>query len=268
MRMADLCFTVDLDRDVNVQVPGRPGEAASLDRGEGTAPRFGSALKGLEMLVDILDSEGIPCTFFVEGRTMERLRDHAGLLDGFEIGLHGYDHECFPEMDPADAESALFRGFEAVRDITGRAPTCFRAPYMFPPGDLSGFLNRTGIRMDSSEYADAADCRPRMLPGGIAELPVCRGRDASGKEMFAYLWPMHEGRRPSEDYLHLAAEVPPDGVFVLADHTWHIAESRSRGVFSDDDLETNLDCTRTVLRMLSDACGRSVTVSEAVSPLL
>ncbi len=261
--MPGFCFTVDLDRDVNVQVPGRPGEAASLDRGEGTSPRFTSALKGLELLVDILDSEGIPCTFFVEGRTMERLRDHAGLLDGFEIGLHGYDHECFPEMDRTDAESALFHGFETVRDITGRSPTCFRAPYMSSPDDLAGFLSRTGIRIDSSEYADAADCRPRMLPGGIAELPVCRGKDGSGKEMFAYLWPMHEGRRPPEDYLHLMEGVPSDGVFVLADHTWHIAESRSRGAFSGSDLETNLDRTRTVLRMLADACGRTLSVSES-----
>jgi len=262
--MAGFCFTVDLDRDVNVQVPGRPGEAASIDRGEGDSPRFSSALKGLEILVDILDSEGVPCTFFIEGRTMERIRDHAGLLDGFEVGLHGYDHECFPEMERGEAESALGRGFAAVRDATGRAPVCFRAPYMSPPEDLAGFLEGTGIRIDSSEYAEGPECRPRMLPGGISELPVCRGRDAMGKDMYAYLWPMHEGRRSPEDYAELSGTVPSDGVFVLADHTWHLCESRSSGLMSGRALEANIERTRAVLHLLSDVRGPGMTVSSAV----
>jgi len=266
--MPGFCFTVDLDRDVNVKVSGRPAEALSIDRGAGPGPRFTSSLKGLEVLVGILDEMGLPCTFFAEGRTLEVIRDHAGLLDGFEVGLHGYNHECFAEMGPDDAKAALMRGADAVRDVTGRDPVCFRAPYMSPPGDIADFLEGTGIRIDSSQYANASECRPRMLSGGIAEVPVCAGKDDRGKEMYAYLWPLHEGGRKPIDYVRLARTVPDDGCFVLADHTWHIVESRETGVYPVLIEEVNLDLTRKVLRLLADLCPRRMTVSQAASAVL
>ncbi len=263
MRTARFCFTVDLDRDVNVEVPGQT-EAGSLDRGGGTSPRFSSSARGLELLSEMLDRLGMPATFFCEGRTLEAIGDYSGCLAHFELGVHGYDHEALGHMTRPDAVEAVRHGCRAVRDVTGRNPVAFRAPYMRQPRAVGDFLREVGfgIHIDSSQYAYGDDCVATLLPGYVAEIPVTEGIDAEGNRISAYLWPMHEGKRRPQDYADLAASVPEDGVFVLADHTWHIAESRSRGVLSGDDLKENLDRTEEALRLILDAGYEPSTLSE------
>ncbi len=260
--MPAFCFTVDLDRDVNCEVPGQDA-AGSLDRGAGTAPRFSSAAKGLTLLAELLDDLKMPATFFCEGRTLEELRDRAGSLAGFELGIHGYDHEQLTGRPTEEAAAILARACGAVKDVTGRRPTCFRAPFMKAPRALDELLPPLGIRCDSSAYAPAADCRPVLLPGYIAELPVTEGTDTLGRKIAGYLWPMHEGKRVPQDYADLAAQVPEDGVYVLADHTWHLAEGRAAGVFGDDALKQNLERTRQALELIMDAGGRPQTLGTA-----
>ena len=260
---AEFCFTVDLDRDVNIRDQNDPSVALSLDRGQGTEPRFKSTLEGLKLLVGLLDELSLPCTFFCEGHTLEVIRDHAGLLDRFEIGVHGYDHEYFPSMARPDAMAAVVHGCEAVKDVTGRSPTCFRAPYMKMPRDIGAFLKGTGIHVDSSSYAPADRCVPSMLPGYIAEVPVAEGKDFNGTKVSAYLWPMHEGKRGPLDYADLAQAVPDNGCFVLADHSWHIVELRDAGRLSGVELEDNVTRTRRALEAILDLGCTPVTISEA-----
>ncbi|AGI47216.1 putative xylanase/chitin deacetylase [Thermoplasmatales archaeon BRNA1] len=253
---------MDVDRDANIKLEGQAA-AGSLDRGEGTSPRFSSSIKGLGLLADLLDEMGIPATFFCEGRTLEEMRDSAGILDGFEIGVHGYDHEFLPGMIRPDAISAVEHGCQAIRDVTGRNPTCFRAPYMKQPRDIADFLKNTGIRVDSSTYAQADRCIPSMLPGYVVEIPVTEGRDINGKSVSAYLWPMHEGKRNPLDYSDLAGCVPEEGCFVLADHSWHICELRERGVLSEEDVKENLELERRALQGILDAGLEPMTISDA-----
>ena len=56
--MRRLCFTVDLDRDVNDAVIGRSA-AISMDRGQGTEPRFSSSEKGAGIIMDLMDDLGM-----------------------------------------------------------------------------------------------------------------------------------------------------------------------------------------------------------------
>jgi len=259
---ARFCFTVDLDRDVNVDVPGRPEAAASLDRGSGNAPRFESTMGGLSLLVDVLDELSLPCTFFCEGRTLEVIRDHAGLLDGFEIGVHGYDHEVLPLMDRSLAKAALMHGCEAVYDVLGHRPLCFRAPYMKMPEGPAEFLGGTGICTTSTTYAPASECRPYAIDDGITDVPVAESIDSFGKKISAYLWPMHEGKRNPQDYVNLAHDVPSDGVYVLADHTWHMMELRSSGILSGALLEGNVSRTREALSSILDSGVIPTTISS------
>lgn len=147
--------------------------------------------------------------------------------------------------------------------MTGRRPTCFRAPYLKAPRNLGDLLVAQGIRCDSSSYADAADCFPQMLPGWVAEVPVTTGHDAAGKKIAGYLWPLHEGARVPQDYVDLARQVPEGGVLTLADHTWHLTESRAGGVLSPAALTQNLEATRAVLEGVLDAGLLTKTVSEA-----
>ena len=262
-----LVFTVDLDRDANIEVPGQT-EAGSADRGEGTAPRFSSSGWALARNADMLDSIGMPAAFFCEGRTAEALKDEMGCLDRFELGIHGYDHENLTHRIPrAEAAAAVRHGFDAVKDVTGRTPSAFRAPYMHQPKAVAAFLRDTGtgILTDSSMYASGPGSFPFALPGYVAEVPVTEGTGPEGGAMSGYFWAMHEGKRPPEDYSFLAKSVPEDGTLVLADHVWHIRESRASGVRSDEDSQKELDFVSEVLRALMDAGAEPETLSDAAS---
>lgn len=260
-----LVFTVDLDRDANIEVPGQAA-AGSIDRGEGTSPRFSSAAWALPRYADLLDDLGIPAAFFCEGRTAEELKDEMGCLAHFELGVHGYDHENLTHrILRADAEEAVRHGFEAVKDVTGKAPDAFRAPYMHPPKGLADFLRETGtgISVDSSSYSSSGTID--LLPGYIAEVPVSEGIGPEGGNMAGYLWAMHGGRRAPEDYIAFAEEFPEDGFLVLADHVWHIRESREKGVRSDEESNEELEKVCAVIGGILDLGAEPVSLSEAAS---
>lgn len=242
-----LYYTADVDRDVNVKVPGRVA-AGSLDRGSGDSPRFSSSERGLGAVLDVLDSLGIKGTLFFEGRT-------AGAIDcsraaGHRLGMHGYDHEDLTALDDATLEAALRSSFEAVCDAVGR-PTCSRAPYMSADGRvLERTAEVTGIRVDSSFYTDVGGPAHPYAVGRTEEFPVTRSRDSAGRVIAAYLWPMHEGRRGPRDYIEMAAGI--EGDIVIADHSWHMIETREGGVMSPEEGRLCAEQVRTVLEGIMD----------------
>lgn len=246
-----LIFTVDLDRDVNLPLEGHVA-AGSIDRGEGTSPRFSSAERGLHLLLDLLDEVGVTATFFVEGRTAETI-DCSG-LSGHCIGMHGYDHEDLTGVSTGadvDVEAVLSRGFEAVNDNIAR-PVCFRAPYMVCDDTILSAVSGLGVRHDSSVYHRPDEgLAPYLTSHDVIEHPVPKARDKDGRTIAAYLWPMHEGKRGPSDYVDMAASVDcPE--FILATHTWHIVESRDAGLMSDDRVADNLANLRFVLEGIMD----------------
>jgi hypothetical protein len=87
---------------------------------------------------------------------------------------------------------------------------------------------------------------------GIIEHPVAKGKDASGRTIAAYLWPLHEGRRRPSDYVDLA-HLSGDNDFVLATHTWHMVERRDSGMMSEEEIAKNLSDVRDVLTGIMDA---------------
>ena len=246
-----LIFTVDLDRDANLPLEGSIA-AGSMDRGSGTGPRFSSAERGLGLLLEILDSLGVPGTFFVEGRTAETIDCSA--VSGHMVGFHGYDHEdltgastgVIPDDDAL--ESILRKGFDAVSDNVAR-PVCFRAPYMSKDDRVLAAASGLGIRHDSSEYT-TGDPTPYPIACGMTEHPVPKGNDASGKTIAAYLWPMHEGKRTPEDYIGLAEQYGGD--FILATHTWHMVERREAGIMDDSAIRKNSENVSAVLEGIMD----------------
>lgn len=101
-----LCFTVDVDRDVNIPIKGM-NKAGSMDRGSGKTPRYDSSAEGLRILTELLDEMGVKATYFAEGRTLMNIGAQA--LFGREVGIHGLDHE----------------------DMTGTFPSGGRRTYLF-----------------------------------------------------------------------------------------------------------------------------------------
>jgi len=263
--MRALCFTVDLDRDVNIQVPGGVA-AGSIDRGDGNSPRFTSAQKGLDILSDILKETGIRATFFAEGRTLEYISARG--LSGHEVGVHGYDHEDMTSMNENEVRECLGMSVDSIRKATGRDPVSFRAPYMKINDTVLNALPEFGIRYDSSMYGRSeSTVRPFRLPNGIVEVPVPEGLDRSGKKIAAYLWPMHEGKRRPEDYVNMASEIK-EGVFVIATHAWHMTESRNGGIMTQEEAARNAENVRQVAESIIGMGFEPMSVSECAERFL
>lgn len=261
--MRALCVTVDIDRDVNIATAGSSA-AGSIDRGSGTAPRFASSEKGLSLLIDLFDEMSIRATFFAEAATLRRV--DAGLLSGHEVGIHGAEHEDMTAIIGEEGKRAVLKeAADTVRDLVGKAPGCFRAPFMKADEETIALLPEFGIYADSSRYAKMSrSLIPERTACGVWEVPVPEGVDEKGKKISAYLWPMHESKRGPEDYIGMASTMD-EGAFVIATHTWHMAESRERGIMSEDEVKRNICNVRKVLEGIIDMGMKPMTVSDARS---
>jgi peptidoglycan/xylan/chitin deacetylase (PgdA/CDA1 family) len=258
--MRALCFTVDLDRDVNIPIPDGIA-AGSIDRGSGTEARFSSSEKGLLLLLDLLDEMAIKATFFAEADTLRKI--DIGILSKHDVGIHGVEHEDLTLIKGTQRKRAILKeSSEAVKDAVGRPPECFRAPYMKADNETIGMLPEFGINIDSSRYTTMSrSLIPGRMECGVWEMPVPEGMDASGKKIAAYLWPMHELKRPPADYVELASQME-EGAFVLATHTWHIVESRESGMMTNDGIKKNIGNVRKVLEGVMDDGIRPMTMTD------
>jgi peptidoglycan/xylan/chitin deacetylase (PgdA/CDA1 family) len=258
--MRSFCFTVDVDRDANIPVPGM-SQAGSYNRGLGTAPRFRSSGEGIGALTEILDEMGVKATYFAEARTLSNIGAHH--LVGREVGIHGFDHEDFTgTFPPGGKKEVLNRACEAVEDLTGKRPRCSRMPYMKISEDVPPILAEIGIRYDSSTYRDM---EKEILPYGLAgvvEFPVPVANDASGKKIVGYLWPMHEGKRPPGDYIEMASRME-NGTFILATHSWHMSERIDGGYVSKQDAKANENNVREAIAGILDLGYEAETLPDA-----
>ena len=250
-----LIFTVDVDRDVNFEIEGKSA-AGSLDRGQGTEPRFESTEKGLEIILDVLNSFNMKGTFFLEGRAASTI--DCSMLKDHCVGFHGMDHEDLTKLSSEELKDVMDNGYESVKKMV-KTPTCFRAPYMKTSDDVLENLRRLGIKHDSSMYAD-----PGTAPydiGGVTEHPVFKGKDARGKTIAAFLWPMHEGARTPSDYLSLA-RTSGDADLIICTHSWHMVESRERGIMTWAEMEHNRKSLGQLIKLLVDEGYEPATLTE------
>jgi peptidoglycan/xylan/chitin deacetylase (PgdA/CDA1 family) len=115
------------------------GEVTALQRGEWPedAPlgRHWSVTTALPRILAALAGADVAATFFVEGLNAElypdTLREIAAA--GHEVGLHGWCHEPWGELDAPHERELLERGVAAF-DALGLRPVSFRPP----GGDLTG----------------------------------------------------------------------------------------------------------------------------------
>lgn len=254
--MRTLCFTVDLDRDVNEATAGSAA-AVSLDRGAGNAPRFSSTYAGAGLLAEMLDGLGVKATFFAEARALKESKAYE-FLGGHDVALHGLDHEDFNgnktgvRLDEGAIRDIFERSISMIRDCVGYQPKGFRTPYMDVNETVESILPEYGMKYDSSYYAYLEkEFRPYRLDNGVVEFPVPKGKDSRDKDMAAYLWPMHEGVRSPADFIGMARQME-DGVFTIATHTWHIVESRKNGRMDSTAVSKNLNNVREILETLMD----------------
>jgi peptidoglycan/xylan/chitin deacetylase (PgdA/CDA1 family) len=258
-----LCFTVDVDRDVNERVPGR-AEAVSL---HSDGARFTSSEAGADIVLDMLNDIGIKGTFFTEATALKNIDVQFGKN---EVAMHGLDHEDMTgEVSGIrlsdDALNKIMRtSSDIIKDRTGTAPKGFRAPYMRTDERIMNAAADAGAVYDSSMYGVLSGTfGPYDLGNGMKEILIPTSTDRNGKKITAYLWPMHEGKRTYDGYIEMA-ETLKDGVFVIATHSWHIVESRSDGLMDNDRRKRNIDNVKKILTELMDSGFKAVRMIDAV----
>ena len=127
-------------------------------------------------ILDLLDAQGIPASFYVPGQVAEThtdlVREIAGR--GHEIAHHGYLHEPPATMTPAEEEEVLIKGIGILGDLTGAAPVGYRSPSWELSAVSLDLLAKHGFYYDSSLMGDDA---PYFVSGGdpprqMVELPI------------------------------------------------------------------------------------------------
>jgi peptidoglycan/xylan/chitin deacetylase (PgdA/CDA1 family) len=127
---------------------------------------------GYPRVLALLEELNLRASFFIEGWNAlhhgELIRDIA--RRGHEIGLHGWLHEEFHELDAIDAERVISDSLAAFRAI-GIDPQGFRAPGgRLGPHGLE-LLHKYKVGFDSSVDERAIDTIPRLLGHGIWNVP-------------------------------------------------------------------------------------------------
>ncbi|WP_165874309.1 polysaccharide deacetylase family protein [Rubrobacter taiwanensis] len=161
------------------------GEAADLERGlwPGGEPlgRHFSVRRVLPRVLDLLDESGIRATFFVEGLNA-RIYPEA-LLEiasrGHELGYHGWRHEYWAGLSPAEEVQLLERGVREMERLNLRLRG-FRPPggrlnpsswgllaelgftYCSPAGEGAGMLEGLAVLPFDWRLIDAYYYLPRF----------------------------------------------------------------------------------------------------------
>lgn len=80
-------------------------------------------------LLELFDRRGAKATFFFLGWIAERAPDLVREVQasGHEIGSHGYDHQCLPDLGRDGFVEDLRRTNRILEEITGETPRQFRA---------------------------------------------------------------------------------------------------------------------------------------------
>ena len=160
---ARVCFTFDnMGEAADVGAGRRPDEPP-----DGDDP---SLREGYPRLYALLSRYGIRATFFVEGWNG---RHHAAAVadvvrHGHELGMHGWAHEPWAELDPASERELATRATLALERASGVRPRGFRAPGGRRSDATEAILRDLGYAYDAS-LGDGM--RPTRLASGLAQVP-------------------------------------------------------------------------------------------------
>ncbi len=109
------------------------GIRRSLEIGGGVAITFddGPDAEGTPAVLEVLEREAAPATFFLVGEQVRRNPALAAeiVAAGHAVQLHGETHRNQLRLTPQQIRSELRRGEEAIREATGRATRFYRPPY-------------------------------------------------------------------------------------------------------------------------------------------
>ncbi|MEZ5492936.1 MAG: polysaccharide deacetylase [Gammaproteobacteria bacterium] len=137
---------------------------------------YGSRV-ALPRVVNLMDQENIPATFFFPAWSLKLAPEQAELIQRsgrHEIGVHGWIHELNTAIDAATEERLLRQAVATIESIAGVRAVGYRAPsWNHSPATLAivrkmGFLYESSLMHDDRPYELLQDGEPT----GVVELPV------------------------------------------------------------------------------------------------
>ena len=204
------CFTFD-----------NMGEAAEVGAGTLDGPRPAgedpSLARGYPEILRVLEAHGVAATFFVEGWNGEHHPEAVADLArrGHELGMHGWAHEAWGDLDAATEERLARRATDALERAAGVRPRGFRAPGGQRTERTGALLAGLGYDYDAS-LGDGM--RPGRLADGLAQIPFVW----PAVDGFHYLRPTPSAAEEVRD-LWLAAldrAASRGGLFLLVCHAF------------------------------------------------
>ncbi len=170
---ARLAVGLAFDLDADCLVPMKYGEGAPDQVALTSMFQYGP-LRGVPRLLTLLESVGVPATFFIPGWTVERYPDvvRAIAAAGHELGHHGYLHRRPNAIAAAEEREEMTRGLAAFDEILGLRPRGYRAPaFAFGRRTLELLLEH-GFAYDASLLGDDVPYRLQGAGGSLVEVPT------------------------------------------------------------------------------------------------
>ena len=166
-----VCISFDVDNETLSlsQAVTAPGP---LSDGE-----FG-ALTGLRRVLDVLDRQDIPASFFipaVSAMLHPQMIQDIVKRNRHEIGVHGWIHEHALQLkDSAEEDLLLTQSIDYLTKAVGKRPVGFRAPSWALSQYTIGLIAKAGFLYDSSLMAmdEPYELYSEGRPAGLVELPV------------------------------------------------------------------------------------------------
>lgn len=107
---------------------------------------------GIPRLLKLFKKYNLPATWFAPGHSIETFPEQMKMIveAGHEIGAHGYSHENPIAMTPQQEEDVLVKNVELIKELTGKGPTGYVAPWWEFSNVTDKLLVKYGIKYDHS----------------------------------------------------------------------------------------------------------------------
>ncbi len=107
---------------------------------------------GIPRLLKLFKKYHLPATWFAPGHSIETFPEQMKMIvdAGHEVGAHGYSHENPIAMSVKQEEDVLLKSIELIKDLTGKAPAGYVAPWWEFSNITNELLLKHGFKYDHS----------------------------------------------------------------------------------------------------------------------
>ncbi|GAA8822970.1 polysaccharide deacetylase [Helicobacter pylori] len=142
-----VAYGVDIDA-----VAGWLGSYGGEDSPDDVSRGLFAGEVGIPRLLKLFKKYHLPATWFAPGHSIETFPEQMKMIvgAGHEVGAHGYSHENPIAMSAKQEEDVLLKSIELIKDLTGKAPIGYVAPWWEFSNITNELLLKHGFKYDHS----------------------------------------------------------------------------------------------------------------------